>query len=74
MAKINLNLSVADPDRFLSTLEHAKQAGLTVSRSFEDLGVASGTIDQDKLPLLRRIAGLTIEHDRAVGIPRRPAP
>jgi hypothetical protein len=74
MARVSLTLSVHDPDRFLPALEHARQAGLTIERSFEDLGVASGSIEQDRLPLLRRIQGLIVEDDRVVAIPRQPRP
>lgn len=68
MAKLELNVSIADEGRFDATLKQAQAAGLKVTRSFKDLGVASGVIESGKLAQLRRVPGLNIEENRDVSI------
>lgn len=64
VAMIAINLSVEDPERFKSALAEAQGLGLKLDATFEDLGVASGSVDSRVLPSLRRVRGLNFEADR----------
>lgn len=68
MATVELNLSIEDEGAFEKTLKKAQAAGLKVTESFKDLGIASGVIESDALVRLRRIPGLHVEENRVVTI------
>jgi len=71
MAKVTLNISIPDPGRFAETLAKAKKVGLAVQQSFKELGIASGSIEQEAVARVRRIEGIeSVEEERTVSIPK----
>jgi hypothetical protein len=67
MSQVTLNVSIPDPKKFRRALAQAEQAGLKITQSFQDLGVASGTIDQHLVAKIERIDGIeSVEADRDV--------
>jgi hypothetical protein len=72
MALVKVSVSVEKVGRFTSAIAEGRAAGLNVSQMFQDLGVASGTIEAGSLPALKAIPGLCVEEDRVPGIPGNP--
>ena len=68
MARVKLDLSIPDRGKFNDALAEAKRHGLAVSRSFADLGLASGSIETRAIGTLLQIDGI------ASVAPRRCAP
>jgi len=64
---VGVNLAVKDGENFNDTVALARQSGLRVTQAFDTLGIASGRIDAEMLPSLRRLPGIIVEEDRAVG-------
>ena len=58
MARVKLDLSIPDPDKFQDALAEARRQGFSVSRSFQDLGMASGFIDATGIDALLQIDGV----------------
>lgn len=69
MSEVNLNLSIPDPSKFRSAIDEAERHGLKVKREFENLGIASGSINAGKITALKEIDGIaSVEPDRQVKI------
>lgn len=63
---VAVNLSVDRREDFRKIVGKARDLGLKVTASLDGIGVASGRIDRDRLPQLRRLPGVTVEEDRSV--------
>jgi len=71
MAKVNLTVSVDDAhlDRFSEVVERVKKAGLKVDQKMANLGMVTGSIDSEKVGLLRKVKGVAeIEEQRDIQI------
>ncbi len=71
MSKVKLTISVADDHmkRFSEVLKAAEKAGMKIDQKHKDLGVATGSIDADKLDSLRNVGGVDhVEQEREVKI------
>lgn len=67
MAVIKLSLSIPDVAKFDAALASAREQGLAVSRSFVDLGLASGSIESNAVGALLHIDGIeSVAPDRPV--------
>lgn len=72
MPKVKLSISVGDKhlSRFAKVLKDAEKAGMEVERKHKDLGVATGSIDADKIDSLRKVEGVEhVEEERQIQIP-----
>jgi hypothetical protein len=71
---VGVILSV-DPDRFADVVEAARRAGLTVTGEQPILGTLSGTIEEDRIPALKAVAGVeSVDRDRTVRLPPPDSP
>lgn len=66
MPNVALNLSVEDSKQFDAKLKEAQKFGLKITGKYAPLGVASGTIEKERLADLKAIPGLHVEEERAV--------
>ncbi|MFB7495882.1 hypothetical protein ACFC09_14460 [Streptomyces sp. NPDC056161] len=72
--QVGVILSV-DTGRFAETIRAARAAGLTVVSEQPLIGTASGTIAEERLPLLRAIDGVeAVERDRTIRLPPPESP
>lgn len=72
MAKVKLSISVDDEhlSEFPKVMKEVKKAGMEVDQELEDLGVATGAIDEDKVEALREVEGVKhVEEERKIQIP-----
>lgn len=72
MPRIKLSISVDDKhlNQFEKVLEDVEKAGMKVEKKHKDLGVATGSIDTDKVDLLRKVEGVDhVEEERQIQIP-----
>ena len=72
MPKVKLSISVHDEhlSRFAKVLKDAEKAGMEVEEKHKDLGVATGSIDADKIDALRSVKGVQhVEEERKIQIP-----
>ena len=62
MAKVKLSISVDDQhlSQFPKIMKEVEKAGMEIDQELEDLGVATGAIDEDKVAALREVEG--VEH------------
>jgi hypothetical protein len=77
MAKIRLSVGVDDShlQRMGEVAKAARHAGMEVEQQLGDLGVLTGSIDEEKLDALRRIPGVAhVERERDVRIPPPGSP
>ncbi|MET8182795.1 hypothetical protein [Streptomyces sp. NPDC005336] len=71
---VGVILSV-DPDRFAEVVEAARRAGLTVAGEYPVLGSLTGTIAEDRIPVLEAIDGVeSVDRERIVRIPPPDSP
>ncbi|WP_275558325.1 MULTISPECIES: hypothetical protein [unclassified Streptomyces] len=71
---VGVILSV-DPDRFAQVVEAARRAGLTVTGEQPILGSLSGTIAEDRIPVLEAVDGVeSVDRERIVRLPPPDAP
>lgn len=62
-----------DPDRFGQVAQAARRAGLTVTGEQSVLGSLTGTIAEDRIPLLEAVDGVeAVDRERIVRIPPPP--
>ena len=72
MAKVRLSISVDDKhrDKFSNVIKEAEKAGMDVEEKLKDIGVATGSIDAEKLDSLRKVKGVQhVEQERKYQIP-----
>ena len=72
MAKVKLSISVDDEhlSRFSKVMKEVEKAGMEIDQELEDLGVATGSIDEDKVAKLREVDGVKhVEKERQIQIP-----
>jgi hypothetical protein len=77
MSKVKLTVSVDDAhlDRFSEVVERVKKAGLKVDQKMANLGMVTGSIDSEKVGLLRKVKGVAeIEEQRDIQIPPPESP
>ncbi|HEU4511370.1 MAG TPA: hypothetical protein VFR78_24285 [Pyrinomonadaceae bacterium] len=62
MAKVKLSISVDEEhlNQFPKIMKEVEKAGMEIDQELEDLGVATGAIDEDKVAALREVEG--VEH------------
>lgn len=62
MAKVKLSISVDEEhlSQFPKIMKEVEKAGMEIDQELEDLGVATGAIDEDKVAALREVEG--VEH------------
>ncbi|MGW4079153.1 MULTISPECIES: hypothetical protein [Streptomyces] len=71
---VGVILSV-DPDRFAQVVEAARRVGLTVTGEQPILGSLSGTIAEDRIPVLEAVDGVeSVDRERIVRLPPPDAP
>ncbi|RNG27027.1 hypothetical protein [Streptomyces botrytidirepellens] len=64
-----------DPDRFAEVVRAARAAGLTVTGEQPLLGSLSGTIAEDRIPVLEAVDGVeAVDRERIVRIPPPDSP
>jgi hypothetical protein len=72
MAKVKLSISIDDEhlSQFPKVMKEVEKAGLEIDQELEDLGVATGEIDEDKVAALREVEGVEhVEEERKIQIP-----
>ena len=72
MAKVKLSISVDDAhlNQFPKIMKEVRKAGMEIDQELEDLGVATGAIDEDKVTELRNVEGVEhVEEERKIQIP-----
>jgi hypothetical protein len=72
MAKVKLSISVDDEhlSRFSKVMKDVEKAGMEIDQELEDVGVATGSIDEDKVDALRDVDGVKhVEKERKVQLP-----
>ena len=72
MAKVKLSISVDDEhlSQFSKVMKEVEKAGMKIDQELEDLGVATGAIDEDKVAALRKVEGVQhVEEERQIQIP-----
>lgn len=72
MAKVKLSISVDDEhlSRFSKVMKEVEKAGMEIDQELEDIGVATGSIDEDKVGKLREVDGVKhVEKERQIQIP-----
>jgi len=72
MPRIKLSISVDDQhlSHFEKVLKDAEKAGMRVEKKHKDLGIATGSIDADKINSLRKVEGVDhVEEERQIQIP-----
>jgi hypothetical protein len=71
MPRVKLSISVGDQhlSQFAKVLKDAEKAGMKVEKKHKDLGVATGSIDADKIDSLRKVEGVDhVEEERQIQI------
>ncbi|MBU3869869.1 hypothetical protein KN815_39195 [Streptomyces sp. 4503] len=69
---VGVILSV-DPDRFAQVVEAARRVGLTVTGEQRILGSLSGTIAEDRIPVLAAVDGVeSVDREQIVRLPPPP--
>ncbi|MEU1801236.1 hypothetical protein [Streptomyces sp. NPDC019937] len=64
-----------DPDRFADVVRAASGAGLTVTGEQPLLGFLTGTIAEDRIPVLEAVDGVeAVDRERIMGIPPPDSP
>ncbi|MFF8974219.1 hypothetical protein [Streptomyces sp. NPDC014995] len=64
-----------DPDRFAEVVEALRRAGLTVTGEQQVLGTLSGTVAEDRIPVLRAVDGVeAVDRERTVRLPPPDSP
>ncbi|CAM5394649.1 putative protein OS=Streptomyces antimycoticus OX=68175 GN=SANT12839_035100 PE=4 SV=1 [Streptomyces antimycoticus] len=62
-----------DPDRFAQVVEAARRAGPTVTGEQQILGALSGTIAEDRIPVLEAVDGVeSVDREQIVRLPPPP--
>ncbi len=72
MAKVKLSISIDDEhlSEFPKIMKDSEKAGMEIDLELEDLGVATGSIDEDKIGALRQVNGVKdVEEQREIQIP-----
>jgi hypothetical protein len=72
MAKIKLSISVDDEHlgQFSKIMKEVEKAGMKIDQKHKDLGVATGSIEEDKVDAVRDVEGVKhVEPEREVHIP-----
>lgn len=72
MARIDVSVAIDDAHlaEFDAVLKRAKRAGLKTTRALPEIGIVTGTIDDEKLPALRKVKGIaSIETERQIQLP-----
>ncbi|MFD5391644.1 hypothetical protein ACFWMG_43360 [Streptomyces sp. NPDC127074] len=71
---VGVILSV-DPDRFAQVVEATRRAGLTVTGEQQILGSLSGTIAEDRIPVLAAVDGVeSVDREQIVRLPPPDSP
>ena len=72
MSKVHLLISIADQhlSRFSQVIKDTEKAGLDVETKDKDLGLVTGSIDEEKVDSLRKVKGVEhVETERNIQIP-----
>lgn len=72
MATIDVSVAIEDAnlEEFDAVLKRAKRAGLKARQVLPEIGVVTGTIDDEKLPALRKLKGIaSVEAIRQIQLP-----
>lgn len=72
MPKIKLSISVDDEhlSQFSKIMSEVEKAGMKIDEKHKDLGVATGSIDEDKIDAVRDVEGVDhVEPEREIHIP-----
>lgn len=70
MADEQVNIAVGDLDRFEQVVRQARKLGFRVEHKLNDIGVVSGSIEDEKIEALQRVRGVTaVERVRVVHLP-----
>jgi hypothetical protein len=68
-ASVGVILAV-DPDRFADVVEALRRAGLTPTGEQPALGTLSGTVAEDRIPVLEAVDGVeSVDRERIVRLP-----
>jgi hypothetical protein len=71
MAKIKLSISVDDQhlSQFSNIMKEVEKAGMQIDQKHRDLGIATGSVDEDKVNAVRDVEGVNhVEPEREVHI------
>jgi hypothetical protein len=77
MSKIQVSLTISDTHRQCvgDVVKAVRAAGMRVEQRLDEIGVLIGTIDENKLDGLRRVAGVdSVEADRSFQLPPPDSP
>ena len=72
MTKVNVSISVDDEhlSEFSKVMKKVEKAGMEIDQELEDVGVATGSIDEEKVGKLRDVEGVShVEEERQIQIP-----
>ncbi|WP_371579994.1 hypothetical protein [Streptomyces sp. NBC_01314] len=64
-----------DPDRFAEVVEALRRAGLTVTGEQPIVGTLSGTVAEERIPVLEAIDGVeSLDRERVIRLPPPDSP
>ena len=72
MTKVKVSISVDDEhlSEFSKVMKKVEKAGMEIDQELEDIGVATGSIDEDEVGRLRDVEGVShVEEERQIQIP-----
>lgn len=72
MTKLKVSISVDDEhlSEFSKVMKKVEKAGMEIDQELEDIGVATGSIDEEKVGKLRDVEGVSqVEEERQIQIP-----
>ena len=72
MTKVKVSVSVDDEhlSEFSKVMKKVEKAGMEIDQELEDIGVATGSVDEEKVGKLRDVEGVShVEEERQIQIP-----
>jgi DNA anti-recombination protein RmuC len=72
MTKVKISISVDEEhlSEFSKVMKKVEKAGMQIDQELEDIGVATGSIDEEKVGKLRDVEGVNhVEEERQIQIP-----
>ena len=72
MTKVKVSISVDDEhlSEFAKVMKKVEKAGMEIDQELEDIGVATGSIDEEKVGKLKDVEGVShVEEERQIQIP-----
>jgi len=71
MPKVTVTVAIPDPKAFDTVMKAARETGFSATGRFEELGLATGEIDAEKVAALRKLPGVeSVEAERQYTTPR----